>query len=39
MNLMNPITNEQMALKYTHICLFKVKITNLKNIQVRPQTW
>ena len=30
MNLMNPITNEQMALKYTHICLLKVKITNLK---------
>ena len=20
---MNPITNEQMALKYTHVCLFK----------------
>ena len=23
MNLMNPITNEQMALKYIHVCLFK----------------
>ena len=23
MNLINPITNEQMALKYTPVCLFK----------------
>ena len=29
MNLMNPITNEQMALKYTHVYLFNIKITNL----------
>ena len=28
MNLMNPITNEQMALKYTHVCLFKPVFIN-----------
>ena len=39
MNLMNPITNEQMALKYTHVCLFKVKITNLKMYKLGLQTW
>ena len=27
MNLMNPITNEQVALKYTHVCLFNIKIS------------
>ena len=31
MNLMNPITNEQMTLKYTHVCLFNIKITNFNN--------
>ena len=28
---MNPITNEQMALKYTHVYLFNIKITNFNN--------
>ena len=30
MNLMKPITNEQMALKYTHVCLFKPVFINVK---------
>ena len=30
MNLINPITNEQMALKYTHVCLIKPVFMMLK---------
>ena len=30
MNLINPITNEQMALKYTPVCLFKAIFINAK---------
>ena len=27
---MNPIINDQMALKYTHVCLFKPVFINVK---------
>ena len=36
---MNPIINGFFTSNATPVCLSKVKITNLKNIQVRPQTW
>ena len=36
MNLMDPIINGFFTLNATPVCLFKVKITNFKNIQVRP---
>ena len=39
MNFMNPIMNGFFTLNATPVCLFRVKITHLKNIQVRPQTW
>ena len=34
MNLMNPLTNEQMALKYTHVCLFKPVFINVKSYMI-----
>ena len=39
MNFTDPFKTSLFTLNATHVCLFKVKITNFKNMQVRPQTW